>query len=259
MVADGARTAGVELEVVDSPHLTRTCVSVLARDTGRLTEIYEHPTPVGRELFGEVLRRVPTLLDGRPGWCLVSGGMPRDLGGLGEPGDPGDRALADVLLAARAAGVRLAVDSHGPALRAAVAAAPPEVLKVNRAEAAELVGRPAGDHLIGLALAVHALTGGLAVVTDGTAGAVAVDGSIVVQAVLTDPVGAFPVGSGDSFLGGLLVGLGRGEGVAQAMRLATACGTANALVAGAARFDRSVVEQLLPEVRVSVEPTGATA
>src|SRR5699024_7589460 len=53
MVAEGATAAGVDLEVVDSPHLTRTCVSVLAQDTGMLTEIYEHPTPVDRALLDE--------------------------------------------------------------------------------------------------------------------------------------------------------------------------------------------------------------
>lgn len=251
MVADGARGDGVRLEVLESPEPTRTCVSVLAQDTGELTEIYEHATPVGRELFDRVLAGVPGLLGGgpgdEPGWCLLSGGVPVDLG---------DRALAEVSRAVRDAGARVAVDSHGPALRVALDEVRPDVVKVNRAEAAELMGALAGTTAAGataaeLAGALHARTGALAVVTDGTAGSVAVDGSVALRVTLDGPVGSFPVGSGDSFLGGLLVALDRGGSVADAMRLATAAATANAQLPGAARFDLTVVDRLLPRVRLT--------
>lgn len=244
VVAEGACADGVRLDVLEGPELTRTCVSILAQDTGELTEIYEHPTPVGRELFDRALAGVPDLLGADPGWCLLSGGVPSDLG---------ERALAEVSQAVRDSGARLAVDSHGPALRAAVAAVPPDVIKVNRREAAELVGMPVDTEPADLAGALHSMTEGLAVVTDGTAGSVAVDRTGALRAALDGSVGSFPVGSGDSFLGGLLVALDGGQSVADAMRLATATATANAQVPGAARFNAATVDSLLPRVQVTPE------
>jgi 1-phosphofructokinase/tagatose 6-phosphate kinase len=99
---------------------------------------------------------------------------------------------------------------------------------------------------------VHARTGGLVVVTDGAAGAWATDGDQVLRARLTGHTGGFPVGSGDSFLGGLLVALDRGDDLPAAMALATAAGTANAQVPGAAILDPALTRRITPEVEILV-------
>jgi len=71
-----------------------------------------------------------------------------------------------------------------------------------------------------------------------------------VHASLDGHTGAFPVGSGDSFLGALVVALDAGEPLADGLRSATAAGTANAAGPGAAVFSRAHYEALLPEVRL---------
>lgn len=239
-VAAGARADGVDVHVVEDQEPTRSCVSVFSRATGQLTEIYERAVPVAAGTASRALDTAVTLAASRPGWWFVSGGLPDSApAGL----------LADVVRRLHGTGVRVAVDSHGAALRGAVGARP-DLVKVNRAEALELVGG-AGPSVPELLAAVHALTRGLVVVTDGAAGAWATDGERVLRARLAGHTGHFPVGSGDSFLGGLLVALDGGDDLPDAMALATATGTANAQVPGAAILDPALARRLAREVEVS--------
>ena len=62
--------------------------------------------------------------------------------------------------------------------------------------------------------------------------------------------GRYPVGSGDAFLAGLVVGLERGDGWAGAFRLALGAATANAELPGACRLDRSRAEALAERATV---------
>jgi fructose-1-phosphate kinase PfkB-like protein len=62
--------------------------------------------------------------------------------------------------------------------------------------------------------------------------------------------GRFPVGSGDSFLGGLVAELDQQSDLRSALTTATAAGVANALIAGPANFRRSDVDRLRPLVRL---------
>ncbi|MBL0885517.1 1-phosphofructokinase family hexose kinase [Myceligenerans indicum] len=240
-VADGAQAHGVEVHVVPGTEPTRSCVSIFARDTERLTEIYERSVPVSARTASAAVDTAVGLAASRPGWWFVSGGLPDSIpAGL----------LADAVRRLHDAGVRVAVDTHGAALRSAVEAGP-DLVKINRAEAQELVGGDAGTTVPELLTAVHALTRGLVVVTDGAAGAWATDGDGVLRARLAGHTGTFPVGSGDSFLGGLLLVLDGGGDLAAALALATATGTANAQVPGAAVVDPELARRLAREVEVS--------
>lgn len=240
-VADGARAGGVDLHVVPGEP-TRSCVSIFSRSDGRLTEIYERAVPLSAGAAAAALDAAAELAAGRSGWWFVSGGLPDSA--------PAD-LLADVVRRLHDAGVRVAVDSHGTALRSAVGAGP-DLVKVNRAEALELIGSSGEPSLPDLLAAVRIRTGGLVVITDGAAGAWATDGGRVLRARLAGHTGGFPVGSGDSFLGGLLVALDGGADLAEALALATATGTANAQVPGAAVLDPSLARRLTQEVEILV-------
>jgi fructose-1-phosphate kinase PfkB-like protein len=67
-----------------------------------------------------------------------------------------------------------------------------------------------------------------------------------------DAPGAYPVGSGDSFLAGLVVARATGAGWDDALALALGAGAANAAVPGAACFSRDHAERLA--ARASVTP-----
>jgi 1-phosphofructokinase family hexose kinase len=259
-VADGARADGVDVRVVPGAEPTRSCVSIFSRADGRLTEIYERAVPVSVRTAAVALDTAVELAGARPGWWFAAGGL---------PDSAPEGLLADAVRRLHDAGVRVAIDSHGAALRSAVDARP-DLVKVNRAEALELMGAldggaggaAGGGGVAGgsggpapsvpeLLAAIRAHTGGLVVITDGAAGAWATDGGQVLRARLTGHTGDFPVGSGDSFLGGLLVALDTGSDLAQAMALATATGTANAQVPGAAILDPALARHLAQEVEIT--------
>jgi fructose-1-phosphate kinase PfkB-like protein len=161
-------------------------------------------------------------------------------------------ALPRLLDSAARAGVAVALDSHGPALRKALASATiPALLKVNRAEAAELLELPADTPLLELARGLRAHSNGIVVVTDGIGGAIGIDADgSALHTSIPDAAGAFPVGSGDSFLGALVVALDANRSFEFALRQATAAANANAAVAGAARFDVARVAELHRAARI---------
>jgi 1-phosphofructokinase family hexose kinase len=231
LVRDLLAEAGVAADVIETGVETRLCVTACDTGAARLTEFYEPVESVGlpaERLTAELTERLGLI---RPGeWLTVSGAAPRDL----------DTAvLAGVLASARARGVRVALDTHGPALGALLRLASPDLVKVNRAEAAELTGAASAAEG---ARALAALGGAIAVVTDGEAGSFAAtpDGYEVAQPPVDEP-GSYPVGSGDCFLAGLVAGLDGDEPLSRdrleaALALAARIAAANARQPGAAVF-----------------------
>lgn len=243
-VAEALAASGVEVRAVDSPAETRTCVSIAAADAPGLTEIYEHATEVAPDVWAAFVEELTDTLSTRTGWLSVSGSVPRGL--------PAD-AIAQFVEIAAGVGIRTAVDTHSFALPAAIEARP-DLVKVNRAEAAELLVRPVGDDLVAMARAIAERSGGLVVLTDGRDGSIAVRGAEALRIHAPDVVGRYPVGSGDSYLGGLVHSLDTGADLPQALRTATACGIANALVPGPGRFTAESVAEILPRVEIAPIP-----
>jgi 1-phosphofructokinase family hexose kinase len=235
-----ARAEGLGLVVVEADAETRTCVSVAAADTGELTEVYEDSPGVAPAVLARLESVLAAGLARRPGWLSVSGRGPTG----------SDNAVPDLVRLGAAAGAAVAVDTHGESLPGAVAARP-ALLKINRAEAAEVLAVPPDGDLAAMAAALHARSGAAVVLTDSTAGAVTAgpDGVWVVGP--STRRGRYAVGSGDSFLGGLLAGLDAGQTLVEAVRLGTGCAVANALVPGQGHFDVEVAQAVAEEVTVS--------
>lgn len=231
--------AGVTVAVVEAAAATRTCVSIASTDRSDLTEVYEYAEPIPAAEWELFSRALETRLVERPGWLAISGGPPRGF----------DRnALADLARSAHAIGARVAVDTHGPSLGPLVDQRP-ELVKINRFEAAELVGLEATLPLDTLAAAVRKRSAGIVVLTDGAAGAFALTGEAATPVRPPEMRGHFPVGSGDCFLGGLLTGLDDGAALPDALRLASGAATANALVPGPGRFDADLALRLAEQAR----------
>jgi 1-phosphofructokinase family hexose kinase len=232
---------GVETDIVWTDSETRSCVTIASEDDGRLTEIYERPAAIDRGAQAQV---ESALEDVAPGsWLVLAGSVHEniDLTSLG-------RALAR----ARRRGVLVALDTHGAALRQLAIEVEPDLVKVNRSEAAEFQGNPAADP-DELAGDIRARTGGLVVVTDGAGGAVAVGGDERVRSAPVAVAGPYPVGSGDCFLGGFLTAAVRGLPLDRSMAVASACAASNAAVPGAAIFDpAATVAELDPSTNSKV-------
>jgi 1-phosphofructokinase family hexose kinase len=234
--------SGVDLMTVHTDGQTRMCVSIASDDDDRLTELYEPSAPLRAPAWGAVVEQVEELPADPGGWIALSGSIPDGVEFA---------ALVELLLACREAGLRIAIDSHGAALAALVDGVRPELVKVNRSEAAGLLGLPEETPIGALADGIRARTRGLVVLTDGVAGSWATDGSGPFRAAPDPVLGRFPVGSGDSYLAGLLVGLGRGDGLADSVRRAAARASATAPRPGAAIFGQGEVDAAFRRITVT--------
>ncbi|MDG4766041.1 1-phosphofructokinase [Solwaraspora sp. WMMD406] len=185
---------GVEVIAVPIAGRTRSNIT-LAEPDGTVTKVNEpgpclHPTE-----FEAVSAR---LLDtaGRADWVVICGSLP--------PGLPVD-AFAQLCRRLVDAGLRLAVDTSGPPLRAA-ASAGATLVKPNREELAESVGRPLPtlDDVIGAAGQVRTWGAGTVLASLGAQGAVLVDaaGVHIGDSPVEQPRST--VGAGDALLAGFL-------------------------------------------------------
>jgi 1-phosphofructokinase family hexose kinase len=225
---------------------SRSSLSVADRETGSLTEFYEHGAVAPSAAWAELMQAV-SLLFGSAAWLTISGSMPR-----GAPDD----GYRDLVAEARAAGVNVAVDAEGERLRRALGAEP-EVVKVNQAEARELLGVPTArrDEALAAARKLRDLAGGdghAGVVTRGSEGVVlaAPDGTLYEGLLYVR--GRYPVGSGDAFLAGLITELDRGAGWENALRMGLGAATANAELPGAGTLDPARAAELAVQAEVRI-------
>jgi 1-phosphofructokinase family hexose kinase len=222
----------------------RSSLSVADRETGGLTEFYEHGSEVPSSAWPELADATAGLLADAT-WLTISGSVPAGID---------DSAYRDLVTEARASEVRVALDAEGDRLRLALEARP-DVVKVNASEASELLGVPTArrDEAMAAAQKLRELAGGdghVGIVTRGADGVVvaAPDGALYEGVLYVR--GRYPVGSGDAFLAGLVVALDGGAGWADALRLALGAATANAELPGAGRLDPSRAEALAEQATV---------
>jgi 1-phosphofructokinase family hexose kinase len=234
----GAR--GVALHPVSIRGEVRTCLAIRDR-AGQVTEVLE-PGPTLADDERDALRARFEDLAGRAELAVLSGSLP--------PGLPPD-SYGRLVESLRARGVRVIVDASGAALAHAVAARPFAV-KPTRDEAAALLGTPVRDVDDARAVAAKLRARGVTVtvISLGADGAVmGWEGRSLHAAAPARPV-QNAVGSGDCLVGGLAVAVRRGLPPDEAVRLAVACGTANALVRETGVLRAEDVETLIPEVSV---------
>jgi 1-phosphofructokinase family hexose kinase len=224
----------------------RSSLSVADRETGSLTEFYENGAVAPGSAWVELMHATATLFD-RAGWLTISGSLPR-----GAP----DEGYRDLVSEARQGGVRVALDAEGARLRIALDAEP-DVVKVNQAEARELLGVPTArrEESLSAAAKLRDLAGGdghAGLVTRGADGVVlaAPDGTLYEGMLYVR--GRYPVGSGDAFLAGLVTALDRGDDWDEALCLALGAATANAELPGAGRLDPARVRELRDQAEVRI-------
>ncbi len=243
-IAEQLGAEGVRGEYVWCHGENRSSLSVADRETASLTEFYEHGPAVPSATWAELMGAVEQLLPGAS-WLTISGSLP---GGAPEEG------YRDLVRDAHAAGVRVALDSEGERLRLALEAGP-DVVKLNQAEASELLGVPTSrrDDSLAAAAKLRGLAGGdghAGIVTRGAEGVAvaAPDGTVFEGRLYVRH--RYPVGSGDAFLAGLVTSLVGGSNWPDALGLALGAATANAELPGAGRLDPIHAETLAAEADV---------
>ncbi|ACU74131.1 1-phosphofructokinase [Catenulispora acidiphila DSM 44928] len=199
--------AGVPVTEVPVAGWTRSNITLVEAD-GRATKVN---APGGALTETEVALLAETVVDrcvsqstenGGASWAVLSGSLP--------PGVPDDVYASLTSLFAEH-GVKVAVDTSGAALLAAVDAGP-DLVKPNRQELAAAVGTPlvSLDDVVAAAEKLRSRGVKAVVASLGSDGAVLVDetGAVFGTAEAIDPVST--VGAGDALLAGFLAAGARG-------------------------------------------------
>lgn len=219
---------------------TRTCTILVAQE-GDATLINEPGMPVSTadwaRLRQDILAQLPLV-----GLVCISGSLPP--ASLAED-------FQGLLRALVGEGKQVWVDTSGAALKTALGQ-PNIGIKVNGAEISEFLGFEVKD----LDTAARALTilgnRGLTalVITLGSSGALLAsgEGRWYARGPQVDVVST--VGSGDSFLGGLVSALDAGRDFPEALQDAVAAGTANALLPGGGQFKLQDFEKIRGQVHI---------
>lgn len=226
-VGDALADRAIRTRAVRVVGETRTCLSVLDRATGSLTEFYEAGLTLDAAGWAAVEAALATEVAADPAGTVVviAGSLP--------PGAPVD-GYGRLAAVVAGAGARAIVDVGGAHLAAALPARP-WLVKVNGSEATEATGIATPDEPGALAAARGLRLRGAraAVVTRGVAGAVLADETGAAWRIGPPPeLGPYVVGSGDAFLAGLAAALAQGLPLPEAARHGAAAACANALVPG---------------------------
>ncbi len=241
----GITALPIELHRVDTDAETRLCVSAVDRTRGEATEFVQEPEALPADTADRLLATfVEALQDARV--AVFSGKIATGLR---------ETLYQECVEAARERDVPTIVDGRRGALEAALKARP-TVVKPNRRELANTVGRPV-DSRAALRDAMHELSKRGAehiVCTRGRFGASLCGcgtGDDRFWEVSTPQVKSVSaVGSGDAFAAGLAAGMSDGASVREASRFASACGAANTLSPHAAHIDPAKAQELLRDVEV---------
>lgn len=235
-----AERSGVEHRFVEVGAATRLTVTVVDRERRQSTELIE-PSGSLTAIEGEALLDALAACVDAASVVVLSGSL--------APGLATD-FYARAVHGVRAAGGVVILDASAEALKAAIEERP-DVVKINAEELASVEPIASSD-VIAAALAFASRTSGWVIVTRGRRPTLAVhaDGSSLTVEVPNVEV-VSPIGSGDSFAGGLAAGLIREMTIEESLSLATACASANVGTADAAHFDRVAVDALIPQVRVT--------
>jgi 1-phosphofructokinase family hexose kinase len=223
---------------------TRTCLSVLDRASGELTEFYESGgLPEDRwDSVEEALR--DALTDGPDrAVVLLAGSLP--------PGAPAD-AYRRLAAQAASVGAHVVVDIGGAPLASALEARP-WLVKINAAEASATTGLPTAVRRDVTTAARRLIERGAehALITMGVDGAVLVTPDGTWSVGRSPVIGPYGVGSGDALIGGFVAALSRGEDLPTALGHGAAAATANALIPGQGELDTKDVARLLPLCEVT--------
>ena len=236
---------GIQVVAVPTKSSTRVNLEIIDA-AGQVTEILEPGAETSAQERDEFLQ---TFFQGvrkewQPALLVISGSLPAGFG---------PDFYVSLIEAARAAGARVFVDSSGEALRAS-ANARPDFVKVNRAEAEVLVGRPLAtmQEIAHAAAQIVERGVGSAAITLGREGLIWLEhkNEPVWKAVPPRMNVISAVGSGDATLGGFAFAAVQDIVGEEALRLAAACGAANCVAPAPGRIELATVRTLMPQIEI---------
>ena len=237
-VADYAEREGMQAEWTWISGETRTCIILVIDGATVVNEV----GPTVSEGDWDRLQATVLHLSDHAQYICFSGSLP--------PGSP-TGAFVDLVHALVKARKQVWVDTSGETLAAVVSCG--ANIKVNGDEAGAILGRNVIDVSSAFDVAQELQRRGAAGValTLGGAGGVLVMGNEAWRASPPPFKVVSAVGSGDTFMAGLVTSFADGLPPGEALRRAVAAGTANALSSGGGFFTRAEFERILAQTTTS--------
>jgi 1-phosphofructokinase family hexose kinase len=175
-------------------------------------------------------------------WLMLCGSVP--------PGVPPD-FYSKLIRIAREQGVKVLLDTDGPALIHGVEAGP-TVVSPNQPEAERLLNTAliTRGHFLDAASRIQKMGAEWVILSLGARGAIGVFGKRVLEAVAPRVEAVCPIGSGDALAAAFVWSIERGDDAAEALRWSVAAGTASTLRPGVTFASLAETEQMVPRVEI---------
>jgi 1-phosphofructokinase len=238
-ILDAISTQGIPADFVRVPGDTRVCLKIHDTRSGAETELNELGVPVTPADLGALRRKIEHYAP-QCNVMVFSGSLP--------PGAP-PGTFSDLIRVANECGAKCILDTSGVALKFGLGAGP-YLVKPNRAEAADLLGRPLRTRLELLEAAREFMRMGAehVVISLGAVGALGVAGAETLFALPPDIELRSSTGAGDAMVAAMAIAVVERLSFREAFRLAVAAGAATAALDGTKMAERSAVKDLIPKV-----------
>lgn len=241
MIADLAQQENLQGDWVWINGETRTCVIIADGSTGEATVINEQGPSVTPDDWDNLHQSVMANIGEASDVCF-SGSLP--------PNSPMEKFVA-LVEAVRDAGKRVWVDTSNAPLHAILPVSG-VTIKINGDEAGAILNKTVNTPQLAVAAAheFQQRRAGNVVITLGKDGAVLADETGNWWAKPPSITVKDPIGSGDSFLGGLVTAIAVGHEAKVALQHGVAAGAANATTVGGGDFPVGTFNQILAQTTI---------
>ena len=237
-ISEKLQDYGIKQDFVQVAGETRSCLAIIT-ESGAQTEILE-PGPIVNPEEQEVFLAKYQELLSKAAVVAASGSMPKGL--------PGD-FYGQLINLARKAGKPFLLDTSGEALIQGIKAQP-YFVKPNNDEIKVLVGAELRSDEDIVHVLQKFMEDGIKLPVISLGGSMAGYNQHVYKITVPKIQCKNPVGSGDSFVAGIAVGIERGMAIEDVLSLGAACGTANAMEDESGFVRKEVVEELFPQIKI---------
>ncbi|TCS81818.1 1-phosphofructokinase [Tepidibacillus fermentans] len=231
---------GIKNDFIQITGETRNCIAILSKDVVQ-TEILESGPKVTSEQIELFLQKYERILQDSS-VLVASGSLPE-----GVP----ESMYYELIIRAKKKGKPFILDTSGSALREGLNASP-FLIKPNKSELELLMNRPieSEEEIIKAAKEISQNGVEFVVVSLGSDGAIIIHKDLGYKVKIPKIEVKNPVGSGDSMVAGLAIGLYKNYGIEDMLKLGVACGTANAMEIGTGQIRKANVESMFKNVKV---------
>lgn len=241
-IEEGLKSYGIKSDFVKIKGETRECLAIITDDLMQ-TEILE-PGPVIDEKEQVKFREKFNELSESANIIVISGSVPQNIKVT---------FYRDLIEIANKKNKRVLLDTSGKLLDEGIKGKP-YFIKPNRDEIEALTGRKIESTNDAINEIKNFQNEGIefVVISLGEEGSV-VGFNKKIYKVSVPKVNAInPVGSGDSYVAGIAIGLARNYDIKDVLKLASACGTANAMEKETGSVKKEVVDELINQIIIEV-------